>query len=237
MGPRRLLWQPRPNSEMMEVVPSPAARMTSLRNINLIHLFDFYLAVAFLGSTMLRVNQYRSILALVRAVPGRWPHLFDLVRRHGTIFLTWSTVLPAVLACTLSAVHMLACRLVWPHAALTLAALAEHWRPVPLVLAFGTAMLAVDYYVTFYFGKVDRELMQKYFDQAEYWLRSWTAPVVRVVTLGYINPRQMVAVEVRKALVQASALINRSFWWISVQVGLRIAFGLSLWLTYAWGVG
>ena len=40
-------------------------------------------------------------------------------------------------------------------------------------------------------------MLEKYFDQAEYWLRPWTAPVVRVFTFGYINPRQMVATEVR----------------------------------------
>src|SRR5262249_11865309 len=80
---------------------------------------------------------------------------------------------------------------------------------------------------------IDRALMQKYFDQVEYWLRSWTAPVVRIFTLGYINPRKMLAVEVRKALLEASTLINSTFWWVSLQTGLRVAFGLVLWLTYA----
>jgi hypothetical protein len=58
---------------------------------------------------------------------------------------------------------------------------------------------------------------------------------VKVFTFGYINPRQMVAVEVRKALVEASRLLNSTLWWVSAQVGLRIVFGLSLWLTYATG--
>jgi hypothetical protein len=202
-------------------------------HLNLIHLFDFYLALAFLVSTSVRIKQYRSILALVGGVPTRWPRLFTLVREHGSVFLTWTTVLPAILAFTLSLTHMLACRLVWPQANLTLGDLATQWQAAPFVLVFGAAMLGVDWYVTFTFGKIDRELMQKYFDQAEYWLRSWTAPVVRVFTLGYVNPRRMVAVEVRKALVEASRLINATLWWVSVQVSLRVAFGLSLWLTYA----
>ena len=95
-------------------------------------------------------------------------------------------------------------------------------------------MLSIDWYATFTFGKIDRELMQKYFDQAEYWLRSWTAPVVHIFTLGYVNPRRMVAVEVRKALIQASRLINSTLWWVTLQVSFRVAFGLVLWLTYAW---
>jgi hypothetical protein len=205
----------------------------ALGDLNLIRLFDFYLAVAFLVSTALRVSQYRAVVALVRAVPGRWPRLFALVKQHGTIFLTWTTVLPAALAFSLCVVHALACRLVWPQAHLTPADVGRHWQSLLAVLGLGAAMLGVDWYGTFNAGEINRELMQKYFDQAEYWLRSWTAPVVRFMTLGYINPRQMVAVEVRKALIEASKLINYTFWWVSLQTGLRVAFGLVLWLTYA----
>ena len=77
--------------------------------------------------------------------------------------------------------------------------------------------------------------MENYFDQAEYWLRSKTAHVVRVFTLGYINPRKMVAEEVRKSLIDASNLLNSTLWWVNVQMGLRFSFGLSLWLTWALG--
>jgi hypothetical protein len=206
-------------------------------NLNLIHFFDFYLAVAFLVSTALRVSQYRAIVGLVRAVPSRWPNLFKLVKEHGTIFMTWTTVLPAALAFLLSVIHMLACRLVWPQAHLTVADVGAHWPSLVAVVLLGTAMLGVDGYGTFRVGEVDRALLQKYFDQAEFWLRSWTAPVVRFFTLGYVNPRKMVAVEVRKALVEASKLINTTFWWVSIQTGLRVAFGLALWLTYAYTRG
>jgi len=75
--------------------------------------------------------------------------------------------------------------------------------------------------------------LEKYFDQAEFWLRSWTAPVVRFFTLGRINPRQMVAVEVRTALVNSSRMLNSTLWWVVIQAGLRVAFGLSLWGSYA----
>src|SRR5437763_457131 len=47
------------------------------------------------------------------------------------------------------------------------------------------------------------------------------------------HARPMVAVEVRAALVSASALLNTTLWWVSIQTGLRIAYGLSLWATYA----
>jgi hypothetical protein len=208
--------------------------MTWLANVNLIRFFDFYLALAFLVSTTMRIRQYEAIIRLIRAVPERWPRLFRLVKQHHTLFLTWTTVLPAVLALGLSVIHMLACRLVWPHANLTVSQLVQLWLAVPVVLLCGAVMLGVDLYATFRVGEVDRTLLEGYFDQAEYWLRSWVSPVVRIFTLGYINPRQMVAVEVRKSLLQASELLNSTLWWVSVQVGLRIAFGLALWLTYAW---
>jgi hypothetical protein len=207
--------------------------MAWFRDLNLIHLFDFYLALAFLVSTALRVSHYREVVRLVRAVPGRWPHLLRLVKEHINVFLTWATVLPCVLALVLSVAHMLACRLIWPQATLTVGQLASLWQAVPGLLLLAAAMLAVDYYATFTVGEFDRKLMEKYFDQAEYWLKSWTAPMVRVFTLGYIHPRRMVAVEVRNALIQVSRLINSTMWWVSAQVSLRVAFGLALWLTYA----
>jgi hypothetical protein len=206
------------------------------RDLNLIHLFDFYLALAFLVGTGVRIRQYEAVVRLVRRVPGRWPRLFELVKQHHTLFLTWSAALPALLTLALSVVHTLACRLVWPHAHLRLADLAELWPAVPLLLITGGAMVALDVYFTVTVAAIDRPLLEKYFDQAEYWLRSWVAPVVKVFTFGRINPRQMVAVEVRKALEDTSRLLNASLWWWSLQVGLRIAFGLSLWLTYAWVV-
>jgi hypothetical protein len=104
---------------------------------------------------------------------------------------------------------------------------------LPVLVGLGLGMLGVDVYATFTVGKVDRPLLEKYFDQAEYWLRSWAAPVVRVFTLGFVNPRKMVAVEVQKALLDSSKLLNTSLWWTNLQVGLRFVFGLSLWLTWA----
>lgn len=210
-------------------------------NLNLLHFFNFYLWMLFLLSTYRRLSQYRSILALTRAVPGRWPRLFEQVRRNGRIFLTWATVLPGILALALTVVQTIASNAIWPEAGrpptgLTVERLAGSWVEATVVLLLGVLMVGVDSYATFTAGEVDRALMEKYFDQAEYWLRSWTAPVVRVFTLGTINPRRMVAVEVQKALIEASRLINTTLWWVTAQVGLRFAFGLALWLAYARGI-
>lgn len=207
--------------------------MTGFWNLNLIRLFDLYLALMFLISLYRRFEQYRAVGGLVLRVPGRWPRLFELVRQHGGIFLTWTTFLPAFLALLLLLVQAVASRSVWPAAQITPAGLAERWLALPFVLLSGAAMLGVDLYGIVVVNTVDPGEMTKYFDEAEYWLRSWTAPVVHFFTLGKIDPRQMVRVEVHKALVEASRLVNVNLWWIAAQTGLRVVYGLSLWLTWA----
>ncbi|HLN28202.1 MAG TPA: hypothetical protein VK395_10705 [Gemmataceae bacterium] len=207
--------------------------MNWLWDLNLIRFFEFYLFLAFLVSTTMRLRQYESVIRLVRAVPKRWPRLLQLVKQHHGVFLTWSTMLPAGLAFFLYVLHSIACRLIWPQAALTVNALSGFRLALPVVIVLGAAMLGVDLYATFKVGNIDRPLLERYFDQAEYWLRSWVAPALNLFTLGYVNPRKMVTAEVRKALLEASRLLNATLWWVTVQVGLRIAFGLGLWLTYA----
>ena len=210
-----------------------ASPMSELAHLDLIRFLDFYLMFLFVAGTLRRVGQYLSIGRLVFAGPGRWPRLLDLVKQHRMLFLTWSTVLPAVLALLLSVVQLIASREIWPQARLSAAELARHGWALAAVVPLGLAMAAVDLYGIVIVGEVDRALMEKYFDQAEYWLRSRAATVVRVFTLGYVNPRRMVALEVQKALIEASRLLNTTLWWMSVQVGLRLAFGLALWVTWA----
>jgi hypothetical protein len=209
--------------------------MSWLLDLRLIRLFTFYLTLVFILSTGLRVHQYQAIVALVRRVPGRWPRLFQLVKQHGNVFLTWGTIFPLALSLGLLLIQTVANHWIWPHAdqRLTGAVLLELWPALPVVLGCATAMIAFDIYGTVRVGEVDRKMMEKYFDQAEYWLRSWTAPVVRVFTLGYVNPRKMVNQEVRKALESASDMLNNNLWWVIIQTGLRILCGLSLWGTYA----
>jgi hypothetical protein len=212
--------------------------MGAIGHLYLIPLFDFYLAAIFLLSTAVRVRQYSAVLTLVRSFPSRWPRLLELVKRHRSIFLTWETIAPAALALLLMLAQTMASRLLWPEAGqspngLTLARLAEHPLALVIVSLFGLAMLAVDVFFILVVGEIDRPAMEKYFDQAEFWLKSWAAPVVRTVTFGFVNPRKMVAVEVQTALVGASKMLNVTLWWVVLQAALRIGYGLSLWLTYA----
>lgn len=215
--------------------------MSGFWNVNLIHFLDFYFMVVFVAGTVRRIEQYRNIGKLALSGPGRWPKLLTLVRQHRTIFMTWATVVPALLALGLTVLQLIASRAVWPDAGrpprgLTIGSLVEAWGVLPVVVPLGLAMFALDLYTLIRVGVIPRAEMEKYFDQAEYWLGSKTAHVVHVFTLGFINPRKMVATEVRKSLIDASNLLNSTLWWVNLQIGLRFGFGLSLWMVWAWRV-
>ncbi|HEV3143544.1 MAG TPA: hypothetical protein VGZ47_06620 [Gemmataceae bacterium] len=207
--------------------------MTYFRQLNLIHVFDFYLMAMFLLGTARRLGQYWSLAAIVFSAPGRWPRLLKLMREHRAMFLTWSTFRPAFLALALAVIHSIATRVIWPQSRLTVENLLDTWWVLPLFIITLTPMLAVDGYFLFRIGQVDRAETEKYLDQAEYWLTGHKATVVRIFTLGYVDPRRMVSEEVQKTIVYINELMSRNFHWISLQAGLRILFGLTLWLTWA----
>lgn len=191
----------------------------------------------FIVSIWLRLRQYADVLAIVRKAPDRWPKLLDLIKAHKSLLITWSTTGSLVLVLLLWGIQILASRFVWPEAGkpplgLTIGRLWDHPILLTPVAVFGLAMLACDIYCTFVVGEMNRPDTEKYLDQAEFWLKSWTAPVIRVFTLGFINPRRMVAVELKKALKEASRVINFNLWWIVTQTGLRIAYGLAVWIAY-----
>jgi len=212
--------------------------MTWLWNLNLIHFLDYYFTFLFLVGTTRRIEQYQNIGKLALTGPSRWPKLLLLAREHRMIFMTWQTVAPAFLALGLSVMQLIASRMIWPEAGrppsgLTIGSLVERWGALPFAIPLGLAMIGFDFYSLSRVGDIPREQMEKYFDQAEYWLVSKTAHVVHILTLGYVNPRKMVAQEVRKALIDASNLLNNTLWWVNIQIALRFSFGLCLWLTWA----
>jgi hypothetical protein len=208
--------------------------MQWLLDLRLIPFFSFYLALIFCLSTLMRLRQYRAVLALLVRLRSRWPNLARLVLAHRHILLTWGNIRPLLLVLVLLVVNTFASQLVWPQAkTFRIADLVVLWPALPVVLVCAGAMIAFDIYGVLWVGEIDRTETEKYFDQAEWWLAGWKAPVVRIFTLGYVNPRQMVAKEVSAALEGASDLLNSTLWWVTIQTALRIACGLSLWGSYA----
>jgi hypothetical protein len=207
--------------------------MSWLSSLHVIRLFNLYLVVVFLVTTFGRLRDYVRILDMVRRVPGRWPRLFQLVKQHWNIFVTWKSFYPLLSSGGLLLGHTILTRLILPSGDdLTVARLLEYWPALAFVLPCTVAMIALDIYWVATAEEIDYKTLEKYFDQAEFWLKSWTAPVVRVFTLGYVNPRKMVAAEVRTALESAGDMLNTTLWWMAWQSGVRIACGASLWLAY-----
>lgn len=208
--------------------------MDWLLDLRPIRFFGLYLAVIFILGTALRIRQYWTIVSLVFRLRGRWPNLTRLLLSHRHLFLTWATVRPLVVVLVLLVGNMLASQLVWPEAqAFQVRDLVIIWPAIPVIVLTAAAMIAFDVFGTVRVSKLDRAEVEKYFDQAEHWLVTWKAPVIRILSLGFINPRKIVAHEVRTALEKGCEVLNSSLWWVSTQTVLRLAFGLSLWGSWA----
>lgn len=204
--------------------------MEWLLDLRPIRLFSVYLAFLFCVSTYLRLQQYRAVFSLIARFGKRWPNLLKLVLEHRAVLLGWETLRPLLVMVALFTANTVACQVVWPSAGhFTLTDLGRLWLLVPVVIAAGLAMLVFDLYTVLRVGAFDEKQVEKHFDLAESWLRGWKAPAVRVLSLGYINPRAIVSQEVRTALETATEWLGDTFRWMALQTGLRIAFGLSLW--------
>ena len=204
-----------------------------MRSINLIDAFNYYLVLVFIVGTALRARNYRAMIGLVYHSGERWPKLRVLAKTHRVIFLRWPTTLPVAATLALTLGNACASHFVWSHARV---APDDLWsRPVGLMTAvvFGGLMGFLDFRSVFVFGRFDRAQVEILLDRAEHWLGSWKAPAVRVMTFGLIHPRRIVGEQVRQALVQASLVVNGQLWALSLQILIRIAFGASLWATWA----
>jgi hypothetical protein len=211
---------------------SPA--MNWLLELRPIPLFSFYLVFLFLASTVLRVRQYNAVFSLAGRLRSRWPNLTSLIFTHRHIFLTWDVYRPLFVVGSLVTVNTLASQFVWPQARdFRVADLVAVWPAVPFVALTAAAMVAFDVHGTLQIGEIDQAETEKYFDQAESWLRGWKAPAVRILSLGFVNPRKIVAQEVRTALENATPWLHSTLRWFIIQTALRIAFGLALWSSYA----
>lgn len=200
--------------------------------VNLLRVFGFYLALMFLISLLRRWDVYLDTVWLIIAVRGRWPKLMQRLAEHKSLLLNWSFFRPAVLSLILTLIQMVCSRVIWPQAALTWVELTGDWRQVLAVVVPIVPMLAVDLYFILRVGRFDRMETEKYLDQAETWL-GWKGPLVKAVTFGYVNPHRMVDDEVRKSLVELRQTMNASLYWVSLQITLRVIFGLTLWTVWA----
>ena len=207
--------------------------MTSLGAANVIRVFDFYLALMFVLGLSRRYLVYWDAVRLLVAVHGRWPRLLTRLKAHHGVFVTTEVLRPLAVAVALMLTQFLCSRLIFPTAELTVNEMRAAVWPAAVILAAVVPMVAVDAYFLIFVGRFDRTSAEAYMDQAEHWLNSWQAPVVRAVTFGYVNPRRMVDVEVQKSLEQLSRTVSWAAWWVAAQVVCRMACGLTIWTVWA----
>jgi len=200
--------------------------------VNLLRVFGFYLAMMFLISLLRRWDIYLDTVRLLIAVRGRWPKLVHRLSEHRGLLLTWSFFRPAVLSFILTLIQMTCSRVIWPQAVLTWRGLTAEWWWILAVVLPLVSMLAVDAYFILRVGRFDRHETEKYLDMAENWL-GWKGPLVRAATFGFVNPKRMVDEEVKKNLVELRHSMNSSLYWVSLQITLRVLFGLTLWTVWA----
>jgi hypothetical protein len=201
--------------------------------LNLINAFSYYLVLVFVIGTVLRARNIRAMLGMVYRSGDRWPKLRALVSSHWAIFVRWPTVLPLVLTLLLTLTNTLSGYFVWPQARVTPGDLWSHPTGLAAVIVVGSLMGFLDFRTVFLFGRFDRPAVEAMLDRAEHWLGSWKAPAVRIMTFGLIHPRRIVGEQVRQALVDASMAANGQLWATSLQIVVRFAFGLTLWITWA----
>lgn len=200
--------------------------------LNLIRVFDFYVTLMFVISLVRRWDVYLNAARILIGVHGRWPRLISRLAEHRSLILNWSFFRPALLALGLMAVQLIVSRMIFPRARLTGGQVYDEWWSVAAMVVPLLPMLAVDLYFVIRVGKFDHGETVKYFDQAETWL-GWKRPLVRALTLGMVDPQKMVDDEVKKSLTGYRSALNASLWWVSVQISLRLVFGLTLWTVWA----
>jgi len=200
--------------------------------INLIRVFDFYVTLMFVISLVRRWDVYLNAIRILVTVRGRWPKLIARLAEHRSLILNRTFFRPALLALGLTLTQLIASRVIFPHAVLTADQLRSEWWWLIVIFAPLVPMLVVDFYFVIRVGKFDHDETVKYFDQAETWL-GWKGPLVRVLTLGIVNPQQMVDEEVKKNLTEYQSTLQASLWWVSIQIGARLIFGLTLWSVWA----
>ena len=200
--------------------------------LNLIRVFDFYLALMFLISLVRRREVYWNAIRILFAVRGRWPRLVHRLAEHRSLLLNWAFFRPVVLALVLTVVQMICSRMIWPDAVLLGSDLHDEWWKLAVIVAPLIAMLGIDLFFIIRVGRFDHDETVKDLDRAEAWL-GWKGPLVRILTLGMVDPHKQVDEELKKNLAELGSTVKSSMWWVSVQIAARVWFGLALWTVWA----
>lgn len=204
------------------------------QTLNLIALFDFYLAAMFVLSLYRRRSVYLDALRIAFSTLGKRKKLLGVVAEHKRSLISGDVLRPMFVAFAVMLIQFMLSKLVFPQAKLRVSEIEDPWWQAALIVTAFVPMFTVDVYFLIRVGRFSHGATADYLDYAERWLGK-RGSAVRVITLGIVNPRKIVGVRVRDNLKELGATVSWSMWWVTVQVVLRTAFGLAIWLLWALG--
>jgi hypothetical protein len=200
--------------------------------LNLIRVFEFYLALMLVLGLSRRYPVYWDMLRLMIAVRGRWPKLLQRMAQHHGLLVKTEVIRPLVIMLALMLTQFLVSRLLFPEATVTWGDVSSVWWRLALLCLGCLPMFGVDGYFLLFVGQFDRHGTEKSLDQAERWLTGWKASAVSLATLGYVNPKRMVDEELQKGLVQLRETVSWTARWVSIQIACRMACGFTIWILW-----
>lgn len=207
--------------------------MSRFDSLNVIRLYEFYLATMFVISFARRYLVYLDFVRLCVKFIGRWPKLMAKLKELHGVLVTKAVIQPLLIALCVIVIQMICSRLVWPQAEVTGESIRSSLWKMTLLGTVVIPMFLVDAYFLIRVGRFNLSTTEDYLDQAEHWLATWKAPTIRVLTFGYINPQLIVKTEVTKGLTQLGETLSWASWWVIAQTSLRVLVGLTIWLMWA----
>lgn len=206
---------------------------TTLADLNLITLFEWYLLLTFLFSLAIRYQLYRSYVELFWSMPEKWPAMYDVIKKHSRALLTWTMTIPVGIMLAIYLIHMISYRLIWTDAEISPPDLFDSWIvSIPVVALMGT-MFFNDFRGLFQMTPVNFTDLQTNLSHGEFALKPNVTKWVRRLTFNKIDPQQIVESRVKDTLQWIRSAFLWQLRYQSFHTVVRIAFGFLLWTSWA----
>lgn len=203
-----------------------------LSAINFMAAYERYLILTFVLSLMLRFRQYQNNVRFAWAVPHYWPNVLEVIKKHSSIFVTWTTILPVAITFGILLSHTVCYRLIWSEAVVTPEGLREHPVVATFLLPVSLWMIVLDVTTLFRASQMDFTEIERNLAKGEFALTSRALSALRFASFGLFNPRKLVENRVADSLhgVRLALLAQLRAW--SFHTAVRISFGFLLWFGY-----
>lgn len=206
---------------------------TALADLNLITLFEWYLLLTFLFSLAIRYELYRSYVKLFWSMPGKWPAMYDVIKKHSTSFLNWTMTIPVGIMLAIYLIHMISYRFIWTDAEISPVDLFDSWLVWLPVLVLLFAMFYNDFRGLFQIEPVNFTDLETHLRHGEFALQSKVSKWVKRLSFNKVNPKKIVESRVAETIQWIRSAFLLQLRYQSFHTVVRIAFGFLLWTSWA----